>query len=70
MIAVTSGKTNKGGVAMKLFIDSADIGEIEKWLSAGIRDGITTNPTLLKKAGVTDTVSAWRGIVDLIKNTR
>lgn len=67
MIAVTSGKTNKGGVAMKLFIDSADIGEIEKWLSAGIRDGITTNPSLLKKAGVTDPVLAWRGIVDLIK---
>lgn len=52
---------------MKLFIDSADLGEIEKWLSAGIRDGITTNPTLLKKAGVTDPILAWRGIVDLIK---
>lgn len=52
---------------MKLFIDSADAGEIEKWLSAGIRDGITTNPTLLKSAGVSDPILAWRGIVDLIK---
>ena len=52
---------------MKLFIDSADSSEIERWLSAGIRDGITTNPSLLKKAGVTDPVLAWRGIVDLIK---
>lgn len=35
---------------MKIFIDSARIDEIEKAYSYGIIDGVTTNPSLLKKA--------------------
>jgi len=35
---------------MKLFIDSADIDEIKDVLSYGILDGVTTNPSLIKKA--------------------
>lgn len=35
---------------MKLFLDSADISEIEKVLSYGILEGVTTNPSLIKKA--------------------
>lgn len=35
---------------MKLFIDSADIDEIKEILSYGILEGITTNPSLIKKA--------------------
>ncbi|HLC87109.1 MAG TPA: transaldolase family protein [Candidatus Nanoarchaeia archaeon] len=35
---------------MKLFIDSADIEEIKKINSYGILDGVTTNPSLIKKA--------------------
>lgn len=35
---------------MKLFIDTADIEEIKHAFSSGIVDGITTNPSLLKKA--------------------
>jgi transaldolase len=35
---------------MKLFIDSADINEIKEILSYGILDGVTTNPSLIKKA--------------------
>lgn len=35
---------------MKLFIDSADIDEIKEVLSYGILDGVTTNPSLIKKA--------------------
>lgn len=35
---------------MKIFIDSADIEEIRKAKSYGILDGITTNPSLIKKA--------------------
>lgn len=38
---------------MKIFIDSADIKEIEKYLSWGICDGVTTNPTICLKCGVT-----------------
>ena len=35
---------------MKLFIDSADIDEIKQAYAWGVCDGITTNPSLLKKA--------------------
>ena len=35
---------------MKLFIDSADIDEIERAYASGIVDGVTTNPSLLKSA--------------------
>lgn len=35
---------------MKIFIDSADIEQINEALSWGIVDGITTNPSLIKKA--------------------
>jgi transaldolase len=36
---------------MKLFIDSADIGEIRRAAELGFLDGCTTNPSLLAKAG-------------------
>lgn len=36
---------------MKLFIDSADIGEIREALAMGIIDGVTTNPSLVAKTG-------------------
>jgi len=34
---------------MKLFIDSADIGEIREAASMGLLDGVTTNPSLVAK---------------------
>ena len=37
---------------MKIFIDSADIKEIEKYVSWGICDGVTTNPSICLKSGV------------------
>ncbi len=37
---------------MKFYIDSADIEEIEKAIKLGYVQGVTTNPTLLKKARV------------------
>ena len=36
---------------MKLFVDSADTEEIEALVPLGIVDGVTTNPSLLGKAG-------------------
>lgn len=36
---------------MKIFIDSADIAEISELHSCGIIDGVTTNPSLMAKAG-------------------
>lgn len=35
---------------MKIFIDTADLGEIKEAYSWGIVDGVTTNPSLIKKA--------------------
>lgn len=37
---------------MKIFIDSANIEEIKKYLSWGVCDGVTTNPTIFLKSGV------------------
>jgi transaldolase len=37
---------------MKFFIDSGDIGEIREAVAMGAIDGVTTNPSLLAKAGV------------------
>ena len=38
---------------MKVFIDSADVDEIKKYLSSGLCQGVTTNPTICLKCGVT-----------------
>ncbi len=35
---------------MKIFLDTADLSEIERAANAGLIDGITTNPSLLSKA--------------------
>lgn len=35
-----------------LFLDTADLGVIEKYMKLGIVDGVTTNPTIMKKCGV------------------
>jgi len=34
---------------MKIFLDTADIGEIRRASDAGLIDGITTNPSLISK---------------------
>ena len=36
---------------MKFFVDTADIGEIEKLADTGMIDGVTTNPSLIAKSG-------------------
>ncbi len=39
---------------MKIFIDSADLHQIQTWLDQGVIDGATTNPSILFKDGVAD----------------
>lgn len=39
---------------MKFFIDTADLNEIREAYSMGVLDGVTTNPSLCAKIGVTD----------------
>lgn len=51
---------------MKIFIDSADLGEIREAAEMGAIDGVTTNPSLLAKSGVPleKTIRAICEIVD------
>ena len=37
---------------MKIFIDSANLSEIQECVETGLIDGITTNPTLIRKSGM------------------
>lgn len=39
---------------MKFFIDTADLDEIREANAMGVLDGVTTNPSLMKKAGGSD----------------
>lgn len=39
---------------MKFFVDTADLKEIEEAHQMGVLDGVTTNPSLVKKAGSID----------------
>src|SRR5712671_6047338 len=39
---------------MQIFIDSANVKQIETWLVQGIVDGATTNPSIMFKDGVAD----------------
>lgn len=39
---------------MKFFIDTADLDEIKEAAEMGVLDGVTTNPSLMKKAGNVD----------------
>ena len=32
---------------MQIFVDSANIKEVEKWLNMGVIDGVTTNPSIM-----------------------
>ena len=36
---------------MKFFVDTADVNEIRELVATGLLDGVTTNPTLIMKAG-------------------
>ena len=51
---------------MEIFIDSASITEIEKWLDMGVIDGVTTNPSVMLKDGVYDVEAGAREIAALV----
>ena len=38
-------------IDMEFFLDTADVDEIKEIASWGILDGVTTNPSLIKKSG-------------------
>jgi len=39
---------------MQIFVDSADVKQIATWLAQGVVDGVTTNPSIMFKDGITD----------------
>lgn len=51
---------------MEIFIDSASISEIEKWLRMGVLDGVTTNPSIMFRDGVYDTEAGAKKIAALM----
>jgi len=54
---------------MKIFIDSADLNEIRKYVSWGVCDGVTTNPTICLKCGVTGGIEGVKKrIVEIAKS--
>jgi len=49
---------------MKFFIDTADLNEIREAAAMGVLDGVTTNPSLMAKVGVTDVAGHYRAICE------
>ena len=49
---------------MKIFLDTADTNIIEKHYATGLIDGITTNPSLIKKSG-RDPEEVYKQLIDL-----
>jgi transaldolase len=52
---------------MKIFLDTADLAEIRQAISWGILDGVTTNPSLMAKAGASDFKKHLKQICDLVQ---
>jgi transaldolase len=51
---------------MQIFVDSANLKEIQIWLAQGIIDGATTNPSIMLKDGVTDIEEGARSLCKLL----
>jgi transaldolase len=53
---------------IKIFADGADVNEMEKASLAGIVKGFTTNPTLMKKSGITDYEKFAKDAISKVNN--
>lgn len=52
---------------MKLFVDTADVKELETCLERGFPAGVTTNPLLVARSGCTDFGAHIRSMIDALK---
>ena len=52
---------------MKFFIDTANLEEIKEVKAMGMCDGVTTNPSLMAKVGITDTDSVLKEICEVVQ---
>ena len=56
---------------MKFFIDTANLNDIKEAYDLGVLDGVTTNPSLMAKEGISgeDNVRAhYKAICDIVDN--
>lgn len=51
---------------MKFFVDTADLNEIQEANAMGVLDGVTTNPSLMRKAGGSDFHSHIHKICEIV----
>jgi transaldolase len=51
---------------MKIFLDTADLGEIQRAADAGLIDGVTTNPSLVAKVAEGDVTDMYREICQAV----
>lgn len=51
---------------MEIFLDTANLNEIQRWLDYGVIDGVTTNPTIMMRGGITDIMGHTREIARII----
>ncbi len=51
---------------MKIFIDSSDVTEINKWDAQGVVDGVTTNPSIMLKDGAYDMEESTRRLCSIM----
>jgi transaldolase len=51
---------------MEIFLDTANIEQIDKWLAQGVIDGVTTNPSIMLKDGVYDIEAGAKAIATLL----
>ncbi len=61
--------TNSKILTMKFFIDTANLGEIKEAQDLGVLDGVTTNPSLMAKEGISgtdDVLAHYKAICDIV----
>ena len=54
---------------MKFFIDTANLKEIQEAYDLGVLDGVTTNPSLMAKEGITgkaNVIAHYKAICDIV----
>lgn len=53
---------------IKLFVDAADLKSISTWCQNPLIKGLTTNPTLMRRAGVVDYEKFSRKVLEMVPN--
>jgi hypothetical protein len=54
---------------VRLYLDTANAAQLEKWLKTGLFYGVTTNPTVLKRDGVKCEKGALIKLAGLVRDS-